>query len=202
MPYLQPIQFKCRNNSISTLFLTSLLWLPHQKYSTPCIYVQRWQPKKDNVRHMPLNICRTYFGQIFHDVAKLKDVWICKSTRWKIPVSLPSSWDVWPTYVRHITFLGFHLRYFWLNFVVEHIGLQSSLGGGKHVADRDNGDYTEYLYHQPIWQRQGRLQRMSLPSANLTVTRETEYLYNQPIWRRQRRLYRIPQPSANMTETR
>jgi len=34
--------------------------------------------------------------------------------------------------------------------LVEHIGLQSSLGDGKHVADRDNGDYTEYLYHQPI----------------------------------------------------
>ena len=83
VPYLQPIQFKCRNNSISTLFLTSLLWLPHQKYSTPCIYVQRWQPKKDNVRHMPLNICRTYVGQIFHNVAMLEDVWFCKSIRWK-----------------------------------------------------------------------------------------------------------------------
>ena len=65
-------------------------------------------PRKIYVRHLSLDICPTHVGQTLEILF----------------YSLPSPWDVWPTYVRHesdicprkyvrhISFFGFHL---WCN---------------------------------------------------------------------------------------
>ena len=69
-------------------------------------------------------------------------------------------------------------------------------------SDRDNGDYTKYLYHQPIQQRERRLQqKILLPSASLTIetTAILQNIYTFSQYNSRGNTQRIPLKSASLT---